>query len=148
MGSSKQVSTDYENFSDYIDHNCYYVDKTRFLRPVFADPGRIRLFTRPRRFGKTLTLDMFKEFLSVNSENPGDTSRQERLFKGLDVMNDTELVEKYMGQYPVVSITLKSVFGESYEWAVHKLAAIIADTASDFEFLENSKKLSDRKKAI
>ena len=147
MGSSKQVGTDYENLSDYIDHNCYYVDKTRFLRPVFADPGRIRLFTRPRRFGKTLTLDMFKEFLSVNPENPGDTSRQERLFKGLDVMKDTEFVQKYMGQYPVVSMTLKSVFGESYEWAVQKLAAVIADTASDFKFLRQSQKLDDLEKS-
>ena len=146
MGSSKQVSTDYENFSDYIDHNCYYVDKTRFLRPVFADPGRIRLFTRPRRFGKTLTLDMFKEFLSVNPENPGDTSRQERLFKGLDVMKDTEFVQKYMGQYPVVSMTLKSVFGESYEWAVQKMAALIVSTATKFDYLKQSPKLSDEEK--
>ena len=89
---------------------------------------------------------MFKEFLRINPDNPGDTSRQERLFKGLDVMRDTELVEKYMGQYPVVSMTLKSVYGKSYEWAVQKLAALITGTASDFEFLENSKKLSDREK--
>ena len=147
MGSSKQVSTDYENFSDYIDHNCYYVDKTRFLRPVFADPGRIRLFTRPRRFGKTLTLDMFKEFLSVNPDNPGDTSRQERLFKGLDVMEDTELVEKYMGQYPVVSMTFKRVFGESFDEAVKKLAALIVETASKFKYLTQSPKLSDEEKS-
>ena len=146
MGSSKQVGTDYENLSDFIDHNCYYVDKTRFLRPVFADPGRIRLFTRPRRFGKTLTLDMFKEFLSVNPENPGDTSRQERLFKGLDVMKDTEFVQKYMGQYPVVSMTLKSVYGKSYEWAVQKLAALVVFTATKFDYLKQSPKLSDEEK--
>ena len=146
MCSKKQVSAGSEKFSDFINGNAYYVDKTRFLRPVFADPGRIRLFTRPRRFGKTLTLDMFKEFLSVNPENPGDTSRQERLFKGLDVMKDTEFVQKYMGQYPVVSMTLKSVFGESYEWAVQKMAALIVSTATKFDYLKQSPKLSDEEK--
>ena len=147
MRTAKQVSTDYEKFCDFIDNNCYYVDKTRFLSPVFAAPGRIRLFTRPRRFGKTLTMDMFKEFLNVNPDNPGDTSRQERLFKGLDVMKDTEFVHKYMGQYPVVSMTFKRVFGESFDEAVKKLAALIVETASKFKYLTQSPKLSDEEKS-
>ena len=115
MKSTKQVCVGSESFSEFIDGNCYYVDKTRFLRPVFATPGKVRLFTRPRRFGKTLTMNMFHEFLNLNSENPGDTSRQERLFKGLDVMKDTEFVKKHMGQFPVVFMTLKRVFGDSFE---------------------------------
>ena len=150
MKSAKQVSAGSEKFSDFINGNAYYVDKTRFLRPIFAyedNIDKIKLFTRPRRFGKTLTMNMFKEFFNVNPETPGDTSRQERLFKGLDVMKDTEFVQKYMGQYPVVSMTLKSVFGESYEWAVQKLAAVIADTASDFKFLRQSQKLDDLEKS-
>ena len=105
MRTAKQVGIGYEIFSEIIDGNFYYVDKTRFLRPVFTSGNKVMLFTRPRRFGKTLTMSMFKEFFDVNPENPGDTSRQERLFKGLDVMDDTEFVQKYMGQYPVVFMT-------------------------------------------
>ena len=92
-------------FGTIIDGNFYYVDKTRFQRPVLTSDSQVLLFTRPRRFGKTLTMNMFHEFLNLNPENPGDTSRQERLFKGLDVMDDTEFVQKYMGQYPVVFMT-------------------------------------------
>ena len=149
MCSEKQVSAGSEKFSDFINGNAYYVDKTRFLRPIFASEDnidKIKVFTRPRRFGKTLTMNMFKEFFDVNPENPGDTSRQERLFKGLDVMKDTEFVQKYMGQYPVVSMTLKSMFGESYEWAVQKMAALIVCTATKFDYLKQSPKLSDEEK--
>ena len=142
MKSTKQVCVGSESFSEFIDGNCYYVDKTRFLRPVFATPGKVRLFTRPRRFGKTLTMNMFHEFLNLDFKNPGDTSRQERLFKGLDVMKDTEFVKQYMGQYPVVFMTLKSVFGRSFEAAVGKLASLIVYTASNFDFLTQSPKLS------
>ncbi|MDD6318880.1 MAG: AAA family ATPase, partial [Succinatimonas hippei] len=144
--TAKQVDAGTESFSKIIDGNCYYVDKTRFLRPVFATTGSVRLFTRPRRFGKTLTMGMFQEFLGLNYENPGDTSHQERLFKGLDVMKDTEFVQKYMGQFPVVFMTLKDVFASTYEKAVQSLAELVADTASDFEFLLDSQKLSDRDK--
>ena len=146
MKSTKQVCVGSESFSEFIDGNCYYVDKTRFLRPVFATPGKVRLFTRPRRFGKTLTMNMFHEFLNLDFKNPGDTSRQERLFKGLDVMKDTEFVKQYMGQYPVVFMTLKSVFGETFENAVGKLASLIVYTASNFDFLIQSPKLSDEEK--
>ena len=115
MTSAKLVSAGSEKFSDFINGKAYYVDKTRFLRPIFASEDnidKIKLFTRPRRFGKTLTMNMFKEFFDVNPENLGDTSRQERLFKGPDVMKDTEFVHKYMGQYAVVSMTLKESMGK------------------------------------
>ena len=146
MKSTKQVCVGSESFSEFIDGNCYYVDKTRFLRPVFATTGSVRLFTRPRRFGKTLTMNMFHEFLNLDFKNPGDTSRQERLFKGLDVMKDTEFVKQYMGQYPVVFMTLKSVFGRSFEAAVGKLASLIVYTASNFDFLIKVRSLAMKKK--
>ena len=147
MGATKQVGVGREFFSEIIDGNFYYVDKTRFLRPVLTSGSKVLLFTRPRRFGKTLTLDMFKEFLNVNPETPGDTSRQKRLFKGLDVMEDTELVEKYMGQYPVVLMSFKSVFGNDYEKALDALISLISDTATDFKFLRQSQKLDDIEKS-
>ena len=129
-------------FGTIIDGNFYYVDKTRFQRPVLTSDSQVLLFTRPRRFGKTLTMNMIHEFLNLNPENPGDTSRQKRLFNGLDVMNDKEIVHDYMGQYPVVFMTLKGVYGESYEAAAGKLVELIVSTTSDFAFLSDSPKLS------
>ena len=111
MQTQKRAGAGAERFSVIIDGNFYYVDKTKFLRPVFTTQGSVMLFTRPRRFGKTLTMNMIHEFLNLNPENPGDTSRQERLFKGLDVMKDPEIVHEYMGQYPVVFMTFKKVYG-------------------------------------
>ena len=111
MQTQKRAGAGAERFSVIIDGNFYYVDKTKFLRPVFTTQGSVMLFPRPRRFGKTLTMNMIHEFLNLNPENPGDTSRQERLFKGLDVMKDPEIVHEYMGQYPVVFMTFKKVYG-------------------------------------
>ena len=147
MQTNKRVSVGRESFSTIIDGNFYYVDKTRFLRPVLTSDSQVLLFTRPRRFGKTLTMNMFHEFLNLSPDNPGDTSRQERLFKGLDVMKDPEIVHDYMGQYPVVFMTLKSVSGESFEEAVEALAVLISETASGFEYLKQSPKLSDYEKS-
>ena len=147
MQTNKRVSVGRESFSTIIDGNFYYVDKTRFLRPVLTSDSLVLLFTRPRRFGKTLTMNMIHEFLNLNPENPGDTSRQKRLFNGLDVMNDKEIVHDYMGQYPVVFMTLKSVSGESFEEAVEALAVLISETASGFEYLKQSPKLSEYEKA-
>ena len=147
MQTNKRVSVGRESFSTIIDGNFYYVDKTRFLRPVLTSDSQVLLFTRPRRFGKTLTMNMFHEFLNLSPDNPGDTSRQERLFKGLDVMKDPEIVHEYMGQYPVVFMTLKSVSGESFEEAVEALAVLISETASGFEYLKQSPKLSDYEKS-
>ena len=147
MRTTKRVAVGRDMFSTIIDGNFYYVDKTRFLRPVLYSDSQVLLFTRPRRFGKTLTMNMIHEFLNLNPENPGDTSRQERLFKGLDVMKDPEIVHEYMGQYPVVFMTLKSVSGESFEEAVEALAVLISETASGFEYLKQSPKLSDYEKS-
>ncbi|MBQ8022734.1 MAG: AAA family ATPase, partial [Succinivibrio sp.] len=69
--------------------NCYYVDKTPFLKQVFAvDPSEVLIFTRPRRFGKTLLISMFDSFLKVNPEKPFDTSKQLELFKGTKILED------------------------------------------------------------
>ena len=146
MRTAKQAGIGYEIFSEIIDGNFYYVDKTRFLRPVFTSGNKVMLFTRPRRFGKTLTMSMFKEFFDVNPENPGDTSRQERLFKGLDVMRDTEFVQKYMGKYPVVIMTLKRIYGKDFKTAAGLLARLISKTAAKYGYLLKSSKLSDREK--
>ncbi|MDD7021186.1 MAG: AAA family ATPase, partial [Aeromonadales bacterium] len=131
-----------EDFSSFIASNSYYVDKTRFLRPLLTRTGVVALFTRPRRFGKTLTMTMLRDFLKVDRENPGSTQLQERLFKGLEVTEDRELCSRFMGQHPVLFITLKDVAGENFADAIDRLADSVSAIAGDFDFLQDSPELS------
>ncbi|MDY2890870.1 MAG: AAA family ATPase, partial [Succinivibrio sp.] len=124
-----------EDFSSFIFSGSYYVDKTRFLRPLLTRTGVVALFTRPRRFGKTLTMTMLRDFLKVDRENPGSTELQERLFKGLEVMEDRELCARFMGQHPVIFITLKDAGGDTFEAAADSLASTVSDVASEHRYL-------------
>ncbi|MCX4383961.1 MAG: AAA family ATPase, partial [Parabacteroides distasonis] len=95
--------------SDYkkmIDEGYYYVDKTDLIGGLLDIRGEVNLFTRPRRFGKTLMMDMLRAFFAVGSDGA--------LFEGLKVAEDRELWDRYMGKYPVVSISLKGVSGGDY----------------------------------
>ena len=132
-----------EDFSSFIASKSYYVDKTRFLRPLLTRTGVVALFTRPRRFGKTLTMTMLRDFLKVDRENPGSTELQERLFKGLEVMEDRELCARFMGQHPVLFITLKDVDGDDFSGAVGMLADSVSAIAQGMGFLMDSPRLSD-----
>ena len=142
----KKTRAGTEDFEKLISSNGYYVDKTRFLRPLLEDTGDVALFTRPRRFGKTLTMTMLRDFLKVDRENPGSTELQERLFNGLEVMGDSELCARFMGKHPVIFITLKDVSGLNFAEAVDSLASTVADVASEFSFLLESQKLDDLEK--
>ena len=135
-----------EDFEKLISSNSYYVDKTRFLRPLLEDTGDVALFTRPRRFGKTLTMTMLRDFLKVDRENPGSTQLQERLFKGLAVMEDRELCARFMGRHPVIFITLKDAGGDTFEAAADSLASTVSDVASEHRYLLESRKLGDPEK--
>ena len=148
MQEQKRIKAGTEDFERLISSNGYYVDKTRFLRPLLEDTGDVALFTRPRRFGKTLTMTMLRDFLKVDREKPGSTKFQERLFKGLDVMEDRGLCERFMGQHPVIFITLKDVAGENFADAVDRLADSVSAIAGDFDFLQDSLELSEENKRI
>ena len=148
------LPTGNENFSKIRELKRYYVDKTAYLKTVFCekisadglfvpDGSDVLLFTRPRRFGKTLLMDMFKNFLKINSDAPDDTSVQKELFKGLTILEDKEFCEKYMGRFPVISITLKGVHGNDFEAAYLKLAELVAIKANEFSFLKDSPALND-----
>ena len=143
MQERKKVCAGTEDFTAFISSNGCYVDKTRFLRPLLTRTGVVALFTRPRRFGKTLTMTMLRDFLKVDRENPGSTQLQERLFKGLDVMEDRELCARFMGQHPVLFITLKDVAGENFADAVGMLADSVSAIAQGMGFLMDSPRLSD-----
>ena len=111
----KSIGNGAELFHELIESNCYYVDKTPFIRTVFKENGAdVMLFTRPGRFGKTLTLSTFYDFLSLNIKNPGDVSLQEKWFKDTKIFEDKEFCSKYMGKFPVIFITLKQIEGKDF----------------------------------
>ena len=121
--------------------NCYFVDKTPYLKTVFTDQSAVMLFTRPRRFGKTLLISMFDSFLKINPEKPFDNSKQLELFKGTKILEDKEFCDKFMGQCPVITITLKKVDGTNFKEFYESFASAVYDVASRYSYLKNSDKL-------
>ena len=121
--------------------NCYFVDKTPFLKTVFTDQSAVMLFTRPRRFGKTLLISMFDSFLKINPEKPFDNSKQLELFKGTKILEDKEFCDKFMGQCPVITITLKKVDGTNFKEFYESFASAVYDVALRYSYLKNSNKL-------
>ena len=121
--------------------NCYFVDKTPYLKTVFTDQSAVMLFTRPRRFGKTLLISMFDSFLKINPEKPFDNSKQLELFKGTKILEDKEFCDKFMGQCPVIAITLKKVEGTNFNELYESFASAVYDVALRYSYLKNSNKL-------
>ena len=121
--------------------NCYFVDKTPYLKTVFTDQSAVLLFTRPRRFGKTLLISMFDSFLKINPEKPFDNSKQLELFKGTKILEDKEFCNKFMGQCPVIAITLKKVEGTNFNELYESFASAVYDVALRYSYLKNSNKL-------
>ncbi len=147
-----------DTFAEVREKNRYYVDKTPYLKQVFSedeavdensliDGTTVLLLTRPRRFGKTMLMNMFESFLNINYEKPGDTSIQDKFFKGTKILEDQKFCKKYMGQFPVISITLKDVLGDDFESAYLKLAEVVSSKANEFSFLKESPYLNEMEKA-
>ena len=116
----------------------YYVDKSKLIEQLLQNWGEVNLFTRPRRFGKTLNMSMLKSFFEIGT----DTT----LFNGLYILNNNDLCEKYMGKYPVIFLSLKDVAGLTYAEAEDALVQLIGSEAGRFHFLTNSSALSDAEK--
>ena len=139
----KSIGIGAELFHELIESNSYYVDKTPFIRTVFKEnTSKVMLITRPRRFGKTLTMSTFYDFLSLNIENPGDVSLQEKWFKDTKIFEDKEFCSKYMGKFPVIFITLKQIEGKDFISAYGRFASVIYDMYTQFRYLADSNKLS------
>ena len=139
MALKKKLPVGVEFFNDLIRQDFYYVDKTGLIIDLVNNQAKVNLFTRPRRFGKSLNMRMLQTFFEVGCDPS--------LFDGLKVSQDSELCKKYMGQFPVISITLKNVEGLSFEAAKKSLKDTIATEARRFYFLLKSDRLeeSDRK---
>ena len=134
-----------ENFREIRTGGFYYVDKTGLIKTLLENPGKVNLFTRPRRFGKTLNMSMLKYFFEAGSDvmpfNNG------LLFDGLEISNEKELCKKYMGKFPVISITLKGATGERFEDAKVMLRRIIGKEAMRFRFLLESDRIDDAERS-
>ena len=129
----KKLPVGIENFREFFTEDFYYVDKTMFIKELLQNWGKVNLFTRPRRFGKSLNISMLKCFFEIGS----DTS----CFDGLKIMQKKALCKEYMGKFPVISISLKSVDGLKYESALAALRTVIGNEAGRFRFLRESSKL-------
>ncbi|MGN1356472.1 MAG: AAA family ATPase [Succinivibrionaceae bacterium] len=150
-----------EDFKKLRTENRAYVDKTPFIKELFgyqdedktqdrssyvAGDSCVTLITRPRRFGKTLTLSMLKYFLELNYQNPGDKSEAKKLFESLAISKSDKFCQRYMSEYPVILISLKGISGETYTKALRKFLTKINELYKEFEFLLNSDALSESEK--
>ena len=144
----KGIAVGTDDYSKIIDNKGYFVDKTSLIKDVFAqNKSEVLLISRPRRFGKSLTMSMFYHFLSINHNKPEDLSSHVELFKDTKIFADQEFCQQYMGHYPVIFLSLKSVEGINFETAYQKLAEVIYGLVdSQFRFLLQSNKLSDGNK--
>ncbi|MDE5700033.1 MAG: ATP-binding protein [Lachnospiraceae bacterium] len=124
-----------EDFERIQRDGFYYVDKTRMIRDLLENMALVNLFTRPRRFGKTLNMSMLKHFFDTGSDNV--------LFDGLEISGEKELCDKYMGKFPVISISLKNAASDSFSSAKEMLCSIIGQEALRFPFLSESGCLSE-----
>ena len=139
----KPVNIGAEFFHELIESNSYYVDKTPLIRTVFQEiTSKVLLITRPRRFGKTLTMSTFHDFLAINPDNPEDLSRQELWFKDTAIFSDREFCRKYMGRFPVIFISLKSVYGNDFDKAYQQLGSTVYKMLFPFRYLADSSKLN------
>ena len=131
----KKLPIGIENFGEFFSENFYYVDKTLFIKELLQNWGKVNLFTRPRRFGKSLNMSMLKYFFEIGTDPA--------LFDGLRIAQERELCEEYMGKFPVISISLKGVDGRSFESASVALRTVIGDEARRFDYLKSSARLSE-----
>ncbi|MBM6667057.1 AAA family ATPase [Lacrimispora saccharolytica] len=134
----KKLPVGIENFEEFSAENFYYVDKTMFIAELLQNWGKVNLFTRPRRFGKSLNMSMLKCFFEIGGD--------QTLFDGLKITEEKSLCEEYMGRFPVISISLKSIDGPDFEAASAALRTVIGDEAGRFRFLRESSSLDEEEK--
>lgn len=138
MATALKLPVGIEDFREIRRQGFYYIDKTRLIEQLLDSWGKVNLFTRPRRFGKTLNMSMLRYFFEIGTDKT--------LFDGLHILQRKDLCDEYMGRFPVVSLTLKGVDGLTFEKAKNKLLKLVALEADQFDFLKNSDKLTDNEK--
>lgn len=135
----KKLPIGIENFEELRKEDFYYIDKTGLIAELLHNWGAVNLFTRPRRFGKTLNMSMLEHFFSLDGDK--------RIFDGLDISKETALCGEHMGKYPVISVSLKGIDARVYETAYQMAAQVIIEAAAKYYFLLESEKLNEHDKA-
>ncbi len=136
----RRLAVGTDDFEKLRRNGCYYVDKTGMIAGLLHGAAEVSLFTRPRRFGKSLNISMLQCFFEIG--------RDPSLFDGLEIAKETALCEQYMGKYPVISLTLKDVEGRDFPSAYRQLATRISIEASRFDFLRGSSRLSREEREL
>lgn len=139
-GKNKKLPVGIENFAEIRKEDFYYVDKTKLIEQLLDRWGKANLFTRPRRFGKSLNISMLRNFFEIGNDPS--------LFEGLYISQNKELCEEYMGKYPVVSISLKGINSDTFEKAKAQLVKVINREARRLQFLMESERLARRDKQL
>ena len=134
MASTLKLPVGIENFEEIRKLGFYYIDKTRLIEQLLQGWGKVTLFTRPRRFGKTLNMSMLKSFFEIGTDKT--------LFAGLYISGNKELCDEHMGKYPVIFLSFKSVEGWTYDEAFDALVRVIGKEISRVSFLADSGKLT------
>lgn len=140
MAMRKKLPIGIESFEEAVYQGFYFVDKTEFISTLLNNWGKVNLFTRPRRFGKSLNMSMLKAFFEIGCDKA--------LFDGLKISSEKGLCEEYMGKFPVIFISLKGVDGLDYESAYSAIRNIIGNEALRFDFLADSALLSPEEKVL
>lgn len=135
MSAKLKLPIGIENFKEMRTEGYYYIDKTGLIKTLLENLGKVNLFTRPRRFGKTLNMSMLKYFLGKENDPA--------LFEGLKISREPKLCQDYMGNFPVLSITLKGATGENFKEAKTMLRRMIGNEAMKFQFLMHSDRLTE-----
>ena len=135
---NKKLPVGIESFEEIRSEGFYYIDKTGLIRDLLNNWGKVNLFTRPRRFGKTLNMSMLKSFFEIGADKT--------LFDGLLISRETALCEAYMGKFPVVFVSLKGVDGLTFEDAYEMLRRIVVEEASRFQYLLESPRITEADK--
>lgn len=138
MGAALKLPVGIEDFREIRRAGFYYIDKTKLIEQLLDNWGKVNLFTRPRRFGKTLSMSMLHRFFEIGA----DAS----LFDGLSISRRRDLCDEYLGKFPVLFLTLKGVEGLDFEKAKKKLLSLVAREADKFNFLKDSDRLTDNEK--
>ena len=138
MAELKMLPVGLEDFQEIRSNGFYYIDKTKLIEQLLENWSKVNLFTRPRRFGKTLNMSMLKNFFEIGTDRA--------LFEGLFISDNKELCEKYMGKYPVIFLSKKGVDGLTFEAARYRLTELIGVEAERFAFLSESTKLTDNER--
>ena len=140
MEIRKKLPIGIEEFKKIQEENFYYIDKTGLIEELLNNWGEVNLFTRPRRFGKSLNMSMLKCFF--------EAGENQEIFHGLKIASQKELCDKYMGNFPVISISLKGVSGNSFKTARSMMCSVVGKEALRFRYLLESERLSSEEKQM